>query len=168
MNSPIEKNMTEIPPIFDIISQKHWEATPERELMFSSDHLIDAYVKGKNEGLNSEKKLIGDKIIDNVKISGRITAEILDLLKSEDIEAETVFLKIVDWNEYEIMFVIPSNALLGDKILEIYSQISSIEESVKSEYYNPLVSLCAGGAHFNEKCVTSDGFNIKLNLKAND
>ena len=67
--------------INEILAPANWELTSPKDKLFSSDHVIDAYLKGKDDGLEQQQKLIIEKLVSNINKAGKNTTEILSFLK---------------------------------------------------------------------------------------
>ncbi|WAC10937.1 hypothetical protein [Dyadobacter pollutisoli] len=148
--------------IFDIVDHDEWEATPENEKFFSSDHVIDAYMKGRKDGVKDERALIIDKIKSNVTSSSAVTHAAFNEIRRLGFSPISAYLKISDWAIYNILITIPESEFLDDRILEVYSVLSKIEDNFKNDYYSVHISLCDIGDDFSEKCVTIDGYGLRL------
>lgn len=153
--------MTHYPSIHEIISEDEWQISPERERLYTSNHLIDAYLKGKTDGLNAELQLVFDQLKANIKESAHIASTITQLLRNIGIITESAYLKIINWNDFELLLFVPEQDLIGDNVIGIYSEIAEIEDNRKTDRFSISVSLSSKNESFSEKSLTSDGYNLK-------
>jgi len=143
------------------LAPANWEFTSPGEKLFSSDHVIDAYLKGKNEGLEHAQRLVIEKLIANIDKSGKNTRRILEFLKQISINPISAFLKINSWDDFSILIILPQSDYLGDKIILAYNFISELEEEVTEEFYHLQVSFCDTEDTIDSNSIRSDGFVLK-------
>lgn len=153
--------ITHYPSIHEIISEDEWQISPEREMLYTSNHLIDAYLKGKTDGLNAELKLVFDQLKANIKESTHITSTITKLLRNKGIITESAYLKIINWNDFELLLFVPERNLIGDNGIDIYFEIAEIENNRKTDHFSISVSLSSKNESFSKKDLASDGYNLK-------
>jgi hypothetical protein len=144
--------------VFEIVDRDGWKATPDRDLLFSSDHVIEAYFKGKDAGQRTETSLAADQIGKNLQKSSELTANILDNLRGRNFSPGDIFLRIASQKFYEILITLPENEFLNDEILEVYSFLGELQQKEASNYYNVDVTLCPFSERLNIDCLTADGF----------
>lgn len=147
--------------INEILAPANWEFTSQKEKLFSSDHVIDAYLKGKNEGLEEAQKLVLEKLVANISKTGKHTTEILSFLKKKKFNPISAFLKINSWDDFTIMIVMPQNEFLDEKIIPVYDFISEFENKVAEDFYHIRFAICDTADKVDESYVRSDGYVLK-------
>lgn len=147
--------------INEIFKQANWELTSPKDLQFSSDQVIDAYLKGKQEGLELQQKLVVEKLMSNIAKAGNHTSELLENIKNKSLNPVSAYLRINSWDDYTILVVLPLNEFLDPRTLELYDYISELESKVEEDMYRIQVSLCDTESEINEHYVRSDGFALK-------
>ncbi len=147
--------------IDEILAPANWEFTSPKEKLFSSDHVIDAYLKGKSEGLEQQQKLVVEKLISNINKSGKYTNEILSFLKKKKFNPTSAYLRINSWDDFSILIVLPQKEFLDKKILIAYNFITELESKVKEDMYNAEVMICDTEDKIDENYIRSDGFALK-------
>ncbi|HSD05778.1 hypothetical protein [Flavobacterium sp.] len=144
-----------------ILAPANWELTSPTERLYTSDHVIDAYLTGKNEALEQTEKLIIDKLKTNINNSGSHTNEILKHLKKQKFNPIGAYLKINSWDDFSILLILPENEFLSDKIFSVYDYLTNLEDSVSSEFYKLNVSIYDTDGEIDDNCIKADGFNLK-------
>lgn len=148
--------------IKEILEPQNWELTSPKDKLFSSDHVIEAYLKGKKEGLEQAQKLILDKLVENVNNSGDYTTEILGHFKKKGFHPVSTFLKIISWDNFKILITLPEKEFISNKIIKIYDFISDYENKVNKELYHLEITLTdINEDTFDTNCLRSDGFVLK-------
>lgn len=148
----------------EIINPVNWEFTSPKEKLFSSDHVIDAYLKGKNDGLEQQQRLVIKKLVSNIDKSGKDTTQILSFFKKEGFNPISAFLRVNSWDDFSILIVLPQEEFLDDKILSVYNFLSKLENKVSEDMYQIQVSICDTEEHIDENYVRSDGFALKYKM----
>lgn len=147
--------------INEILAPANWEFTSPKDKLFSSDHVIDAYLKGKSDGLEQQQKLVVEKLISNINKSGKYTNEILSFLKKEKLNPLSAYLRINSWDDFSVLIALPQKEFLDKKILSVYDFISALESKVREDMYNVEVVICDTEDEIDENYVHSDGFVLK-------
>ncbi len=144
--------------VFEIVDRDGWKATPDRDLLFSSDHVLEAYFKGKDVGQRTETSLAADQISKNLQKSSELTASIFENLRNRAFHPGDTYLRIASQKFYEILITLPENEFLNDEILDVYNFLGELQQGAVSDYYNIDVTLCPFSEQLNIGCLTADGF----------
>ncbi|RPA68439.1 hypothetical protein EF405_12340 [Cyclobacteriaceae bacterium YHN15] len=147
--------------INEILAPANWELTAPKEKLFSSDHVIDAYLKGKNHGLEQQQRLILEKLISNINKAGKDTSAILSFLKKKKLNPIAAYLRINSWDDFSILIILPQDEFLDKRMLRVYDFISDLESRVGDDMYNIQVTVCDTEDKIDENYVRSDGFAFK-------
>lgn len=144
-----------------IVTSTNWNFTSQKERWYSSDQVIDAYLKGKNEGLEQGQKLILEQLIRNLSKTGNHTSEIIQFLNASNFHPISAFLKINSWDDFGILIVLPESEFIAPSIIDVYDFISEFENRITEEFYNVHIQFCCASEQINEKSIESDGFVLK-------
>lgn len=147
--------------INEILAPVNWELTSPKEKMFSSDHVIDAYLKGKNDGLEQHQRLIFEKLVSNIDKAGKDTSEILTYLKKNKFNPLAAYLRINSWDDFSILIILPEKEFLDKSMLSVYDQISILENKVQEDMYHIQISISDTEDQIDDNYVRSDGFALK-------
>lgn len=147
--------------INEILAPANWELTSPKDKLFSSDHVIDAYLKGKNDGLEQQQRLIIEKLVSNINKAGKHTTDILSFLKKKKLNPISAYLRINSWDDFSILVILPQEEFLDKKMLSVYDYISELENKVDEDMYHIQVSVCDTEDNIDENYVRSDGFALK-------
>ncbi|MCZ2129327.1 MAG: hypothetical protein LC109_03570 [Bacteroidia bacterium] len=147
--------------INEILAPANWELTSPKDKLFSSDHVIDAYLKGKNDGLEQQQRLIIEKLVSNINKAGKDTTDILSFLKKKKLNPISAYLRINSWDDFSILVILPQEEFLDKRMLSVYDYISELENKVDEDMYHIQVSVCDTEDNIDENYVRSDGFALK-------
>ncbi|MEX0810843.1 MAG: hypothetical protein WD048_01420 [Chitinophagales bacterium] len=147
--------------INEINAPTNWEFTSHKEKLFSSDHVIDAYLKGKNESLEEAQKLVLEKLVKNINKAGKHTKQVLHHFNKNNLNPISAFLKINSWDDFTIMVVLPHDEFLSKKIISVYEFVSEFENKVSEDLYHIQITICDSDGNLDENYIRSDGFVLK-------
>jgi hypothetical protein len=145
----------------NILAPANWEFTSPMERLYTSDHVIDAYLTGKNETLEQTEKLIIDKLKNNINSAGSHTNEILKYLKKQKFNPIGTYLKINSWDHFSVLLILPESEFLSDKIYAVYDYFTQLEDKVSSEFYKLNVSIFDTDGDIDDNSIKADGYNLK-------
>jgi hypothetical protein len=143
-----------------------WQLAPG-ETRYSSDQVIDAYLKGKSDGIQQTQKLIARQLDANVNKTVEQTNLLIDHLIAAGFHPVAAYIKIEDWDHFTIMVTVPDEEWCDARFLPVFDYVFDATERASSDFYNLEIIFCGlpdEGA-FNEPYVFSDGFILKLNVR---
>ena len=134
---------------------------PSSERRYSSDDLIDAYLKGIKRQSDRERQLLIDTFGQNLSLAKEIGESFYKLLNSLSIPCHLLSIKAQDIFSFEILIAVPQKNYLSKKFDKVY--VESIKEQNKRNNDNFTISF-----HFmpykknviDENKIVTDGFNL--------
>lgn len=123
--------------------------------------MIDAYLKGKQDGLEQQQRLIIEKLVSNINKAGKDTSSILSYLRTLKLNPISAYLKINSWDDFAILVILPQEDFLDSRMLSAYEYITDFEKKVADEMYHIQVTICDTEDTIDENYVRSDGFTLK-------
>ncbi len=147
--------------IEEILAPANWEFTSPSEKLFSSDHVIDAYMKGQKSGLEQAQRLILEKLVSNINKASNNTTTIIDFIRKKSFNPIAAYLKINSFDDFAVLIVLPQLEFIDKKIFSVYDFISVLENKEKEELYQIQISICDTEDNIDENYVVSEGFNLK-------
>jgi len=155
--------------VYNIIDTESWASTPASERKYTEDQVIDAYLKGKDNGIKDYKEFLSSKLRGNMEKAALFTNEVFNTLGKLGIHPENSFMKIEDISYFRILVVVSEVDFLKNEILQAYNIIAEIQDRHKEEGdYDVEVMLCPKGQEstgFDTSCLISDGFHFKYTSK---
>lgn len=156
MNTVVENNL----------NIDSWQLSTTGAKLYSADAVIDAYLKGKKEGLEQTQKAAIQQLESNIRKAATHTLKVFEYLKEQGITPITAYLKLDRFDVMEVMFTLEDEDLLNDKITSVYDYVCSFEEAVSEELYNITFGFVDQGPEFNESLLRSDGYVFKRDMKS--
>lgn len=154
---------------YDIIDNESWASSPASERTYSADHIIEAYIKGKDTGKNEFREFLSSKLRTSIERAGALTGEVFKALEELGINAESSFMKIEDISCFRILIVVSESDFLKEEVFEAYNIIATIQGRYKHESdINIDVVLCPRGQeteNFDSASLVSDGYHFRYSSK---
>lgn len=137
-----------------------WEVSVDKNSIFTNDDVIDAYLKGKKEGVKETKQIFVDKLNENINKSAVFTDRMLSFLEKRKLNPISAHLKIKSFNDFVILITLPEDEFISEDFLVSYDFAATIEEEViDDKYYNVMFMFSdREDGDFNTNLLVSDGF----------
>lgn len=144
-----------------------WEVSVDRNSIFTNDDVIDAFLKGKEEGFKEKKQLFIDKLNENINKSASFTEKMLTFLRQRKLNPISAHLKINAYNDFVILVTLPEKEFISEDFLVCYDFASTIEEETeKDKHYNIMFMFSDRDDTFNKSLLVSDGFFMDYKMKS--
>lgn len=148
------------------VNPETWEVSVDRNSIYTNDDVINAYLKGKDDGMKAGNKLFIDKLNENIEKSADYTTRMIYFLKQRKLSPISAHLKIKAYNDFVILVTLPEDEFISEDFLVSYDFASTIEEEVtKDEYYNVMFMFSdRDDESFNKNLLASDGFFLDFKM----
>jgi len=148
------------------VNPETWEVSVDRNSIYTNDDVINAYLKGKDDGMKAGNKLFIDKLNENIEKSADYTTRMISFLKQRKLSPISAHLKIKAYNDFVILVTLPEDEFISEDFLVSYDFASTIEEEVtKDEYYNVMFMFSdRDDEGFNKNLLASDGFFLDFKM----
>ncbi|MBL0049677.1 MAG: hypothetical protein IPP32_16465 [Bacteroidetes bacterium] len=154
-----------MPTLTKISATSNWGSSSPKDGLFTSDFVIDAYIKGKSDGIGQKEKLIQEKFSTNLKKLSTNTSELITFLKSKKIPVTDVFLKVNSWSTFNLLVIVPRKDFTSSKVTSVYNYISDLEVKEENDLFRFQISILSAGDKINTGSINADGFRLKYNSK---
>ena len=153
---------------------RNWELTIPRKQHFTSDEVIDAYVKGREAGkadglkagMDAQRNLLLKALQENMTLASLDTKKVLAACKSHRVPVEKALMRIDSWHRFSVMVVVDEKTFASAKLLKVYDVVNSLESSSRTEQYAIRFSFVAGGRDLDQKALQADGYVLRLKTEA--
>lgn len=154
----------------DINTSLTWEISVDKNSIYTNDDVIDAYLKGKEDGLKESSQIFVDILNENINKSANYTEKMISFLKKRKLNPISAHLKINLFNDFIILITLPEDEFISEDFLVCYDFAATIEEEVtKDKYYNVMFMFSDREEEedFNKNLLVSDGFfmNYKMSIE---
>ena len=135
-----------------------WELPEHGEKLYAADAVIEAYIKGKKEGLEHKEKLFFKQLTENLDKSGANTKKTIECLKSIGVTPLSAHLKANSFHDFYVLVTVSEEDFLKESFIKAYDFTEELEQSTSEDLYSISFSFINKTPHFNEKALSSDGF----------
>lgn len=142
-----------------------WDLIPsefqKKHKAYSSDDLINAYLQGRNDQKDEEKRILIKELINNFEKAKKIGEEFYDFLWSKKIKCKYVLLRARNIAEFETIFIVPKNDYLSYDFLDIYQYSINKKAEINTDTFHFSFSFMPFSSHINTDKLSTDGFVLK-------
>src|SRR5690606_12997168 len=119
------------------VNPETWAVSVARNSIYTTDDVINAYLKGQADGMTAGNKLLIDKLNEQTAPSADSPTRMISFLKQRKLSPISAHLKIKAYNDFVILVTLPEDEFISEDFLVSYDFAATIEEEVtKDEYYN--------------------------------
>lgn len=142
-----------------------WQLSEAGPRLYSTDAVIDAYLKGRKDGLDEQQKAIQNIFAANYRKSSHNTTELYTFLASIDIIPVSAHLKFNSFVSFEIIVLLTEQDFLSGKMDKVYTWCRDFQNRVEEDSYRICFSFVDFLEGFDFAQLISDGFNARYNPK---
>lgn len=148
-----------------ILNPKNWEISKTTDRLYTSDHVIDAYIEGKTVGADEERKILMKSMNDNIDAAGKYAQDVLNELKNVfGFNTLSAHLKIDGVSDFKILVFLHSKDFLTDRMLDVYSRIFDMEQNAETDYFRIHTSFGNTKNTINDDVLISDGYCLHFRM----
>jgi hypothetical protein len=146
-------------------SPSKWTLAP-RENDYSCDQVIDAYLKGKSDGIQQTRKFVTRQLDRNVSKTVEQTYRLVEHLSGLGFHPLAAYVKIDDWDTFAILMPVPDEEWCEMRFLDVFDYVIKTEQCASGEFYSLEIQLFGipDMQSLNEQSVFADGYILKLNI----
>jgi hypothetical protein len=151
-----------------IKSSKELEAwkkvAPQTSEYFSGDEVIDAYYKGKDDGIAQSQKALIELFKGNIVKAGANTRTVVEFLNTNGFKFHAASLKAISFDELQVIITVDEKDILNDEFLKVYDFTAHLEAEVRQDLYF-ITFVFAHSQNLNSELLKSDGFVFEYKTK---
>lgn len=140
-----------------------WNLADSGERLYSTDAVIEAYLRGKKVGLDEQQKAIQKTFADNWKKTGAHTLALFEALSNLDIQPISAHMKVASLISFEIIVLLSEADFLGEKMGKVYMWCREFQNQVAEDSYRVRFNFIDALEDFDYSQLISDGFGAKYN-----
>ncbi len=135
-----------------------WQVSVDKDSIFTNDDVIDAYLKGKDDGVKETQQIFIDKLNENIYKSAEYTEKMLSFMRKGKLNPISAHLKINSFDDFIILITLPEEEFISEDFLETYDLASKLEDEAHDKYYNVMFMFSDRENDFNTNLLVSEGF----------
>ena len=144
------------------VNSTSWELEPSlskaKEERFSTDDMINAYLKGKEAQKNENEKIRMEKFSNNIELAQSISEEFFRMLDNKGIKCKFVTLRPKSIFDFDSIFLVSESDFVSPDFEEIYTLAREKCSSVNSDTFNLSFSFIPYSKNVNKNRLLSDGY----------
>lgn len=137
----------------------------QEESVYTGDNLIDAYLKGKQDGTDELKKILNKQFKNNIDHATKVSEKLLAEAALNNINLKAIHLKAEGITKFSALFVAEKDDFLSDKFREILISSRKLKKEVESDSFYMSFSFVPNTKELNEKAIYADGYFLKYERK---
>ena len=141
---------------------QHWK---REESVYTGDHLIDAYLKGKQEGKDELVKILTNQLKSNISIATTIAERLYVDANKKKISFKSIHLKADGITKFSAVFVTKQEDFISEKFRNIFIAARKLKNEVESDSFYITFTFMPDTKNLDEKSLTADGYFLKYDKK---
>ena len=125
---------------------------------FTSDDLINAYLKGVEDHAKKAKKDLEKRFKANLNKAQKLSGDFIESMIDKGFDIKSAQLKFITIESFKIILFVSKKLYLSDKILELYNNLSSSFAGVNSEKFHMSLNIMPADNKLNRERILSDGY----------
>jgi len=137
------------------------QAELEKEKLFSSDAVIDAYFKGRRDEFEENKKVLLKTFSDNLKRAQQTCEEFFAVLEKNGVKGFFVSLRAESVTIFDAVFVVPAQKFLTHDFDAVYKMAREKKKEIATTTFNLSFSFMPLTDSIDEERMLMDGYILK-------
>ena len=131
---------------------------PPSEREPTNNELIEAYLLGKEKGMEEDKQLKLSQLKSNMKDAAILTGKVFSLLKKSGLRPVSAHLRVQSWNSLNVLVLVEEKDMLSEGLLKSYNEMAVLEQEANNTLRYIDLSVTDGGDHLDRESLVADGF----------
>ena len=117
--------------------------------VFTSDQVINAYLKGREDGQNDNLRILVNQFKTNINEAQKVSESIIEKAFQKQIKLKEVHLKADSILNFEALFVADEKDFISDNFRDVYTCARKIKNDVQNENFYISFSFMPSSKHLN-------------------
>lgn len=143
-------------------SPQNWT---REDTVFTGDHLIDAYIKGKQDGKHEFMQILTRQLETNINIAAHAAEKLFDEAVKKQIKFKTIHLKADAITKFSALFITDKSDYVSDTFRDIFVTARKLKHEVESDSFYISFLFMAATGEIDERTLISDGYFLKYDKK---
>jgi hypothetical protein len=146
------------------LSLSQWEVIKPSDpsQYYDGDAIIEAYFKGKADGLAQQDKLSFNQFSENFELAQKHVIEALNQLEKHNVTPLGAYLKFRSLFSFKAILLVKEEDFVETSFLENYDFVRDFESRIKTEFYTLKISFLNGVPDALDEDLMSDNYKIKF------
>lgn len=147
-----------------------WSIKPridvQKEKIYSSDEIIDAFFNGRQELFERDKRILLDTFSSNLDHAKAVCEEFFDTLWNSNIRCKFVLLRALAITQFDAVFIVPKEKFLSSDFINVYKMARKKKTAVNTTIFQFSFSFMPLTDSLNEECMLNDGYILRYGKAA--
>jgi hypothetical protein len=135
-----------------------WQLPVDGDKLYPVDTVIDAYIKGKNDGLEQTVKLMVKQFNNNMNRAAEDTGKVISFMREKKFNPLSAHLRVESFDNFSILITVPENDFISDSFKDIYVFTDNLQKYAAEDLYNLSFSFIDKSESFDNEILISDGY----------
>ncbi|HEY8930132.1 MAG TPA: hypothetical protein VIM55_13115 [Mucilaginibacter sp.] len=146
------------------ISLSQWEVIQpdDPSQYFEGDAVIEAYFKGKADGISQTEKLSLKQFSDNFNFAKENIIRVLNELEKNEFDPLAAYLKVKSVFSFKVIIVVKEEDFIKQSFLSNYEFLTNFEQEIQTDFFTLKFSFLDGIPDDLDEALMSDGYQIKF------
>ncbi len=137
----------------------------KKSSVYTGDQLIDAYLKGKQDGKDEMVKILSKQFKNNIEIATSISEKLYSEARQKKIFFKTIHLKADGITKFSALFVSKKADYISEKFRDIFISARNLRDEVESDSFYITFSFIPDSKDLSDKSLNADGFFLRYEKK---
>lgn len=133
---------------------------------YTGDDLIDAFIRGKRAGRDEQKKILLERLSENINKAQTLSEQLYNSALEEKIKLYDIHLKADNISTFTALFIADDDDFLSEKFRSIYTAARKLKNNAETDTFYISFSFTPKSGHLSEDCLAADGFFMKYEKKS--
>ncbi len=133
----------------------------KEECVYTGDHLIDAYLMGKQDGRDEAKKILAKQFKENINIATAVSEKLFATAAQKKMDLKKIYLKADGITKFSALLVAKKNDFISDKFREMFVAARKFKDEVESDSFYISFSFMPDSKSLSEKSIHADGYFLE-------
>jgi hypothetical protein len=132
---------------------------------YTGDDLIDAFIRGKKAGRDEQKKILLERISQNVNKATQLSERLYQIAIDQKFKLFEIHIKAENISTYTALFLVDNSDFLSDRFRDIYTIARQLKNEAETDTFYISFSFTPKSEQLSEDCLAADGFFLKYEKK---
>ncbi|MCU0375447.1 MAG: hypothetical protein MUF24_09075 [Chitinophagaceae bacterium] len=133
--------------------------------VFTGDHLIDAYIKGKQDGKHEFIQILTRQLEQNISIAADAAEKLFDEAIKKQIKFKAIHLRADAITKFAALFITDKNDYVSDTFRDVFVTARKLKSELESDSFYISFLFMAATTDMDERTLISDGYFLKYEKK---
>lgn len=140
----------------------NWKQNSET---YTGDDLIDAFIRGKKAGRDEQKKVLLERISQNVNKATQLSERLYNIAIDQKFKLFEIHIKAENISSFTALFLVDNTDFLSDEFRNIYTTARQLKNEAETDTFYISFSFTPKSEQLSEDCLVADGYFLKYEKK---